>query len=198
MRFGTKCDGISTQSIILVSSQVLVRPAAAPTPAPDRASPHLAPCTPWGASVPLRCSIATPISTSIGISVAITAIAVASIGVAIASTVAAISPAVTPPAAAATTETSSAVVLRRHLLDVDLVAVDGGSALLDHLLGSLLPVEGDEAEVLWFIILALVNRSHHLCHWSVLKGKIFLKYLKQMNISVNFCETYIVEKNTRL
>merc|ERR1719397_2086373 len=57
-----------------------------------------------------------------------------------------------------------------------LVAVDGGGALLDHLLRSLLPVEGDEAEVLWFIILALVNRPHHLCHWPVL-SKVILDIL---------------------
>merc|ERR1719458_1159054 len=118
-------------------------------------------------------------STSIRIPIAaIASVAVASIGVTIPSAVAAISTTIAASAATATTETSSAVVLGGHLLDVDLVAVDGGRALLDHLLGGLLSVEGDEAEILWFIIFALVNRPDHFSNWPEL-SEIILDVLNR-------------------
>ena len=62
----------------------------------------------------------------------------------------------------ASTSSPAASILGSHLLDGERDAVDGGGPLLDQLLGGLLPVEGDESEVLGFIVLALVHRSHHL------------------------------------
>merc|ERR1719330_2288908 len=67
--------------------------------------------------------------------------------------------------AAATSATSPAsLVLGRDLLDGEGVAIDGGLPLLHQLLGRLLPLECDEGEVLWLVVLALVHRPHHLGH----------------------------------
>ena len=60
------------------------------------------------------------------------------------------------------TSSPAASILGSHLLDGEGDTVDGGGALLDQLLGSLLPVEGDESKVLGFIVLALVHWPHHL------------------------------------
>ena len=57
----------------------------------------------------------------------------------------------------------------RHLLDVYLVAVDGGGPLLHHRLRRLLPLERDETEVLRLVVLALVDRPHDL-EWEVREG----------------------------
>ena len=58
------------------------------------------------------------------------------------------------------------MILGCDLLDGERVTIDSGAALLHQLLGGLLALEGDEGEVLWFIVLALVHGSHHLGHGS--------------------------------
>ena len=62
----------------------------------------------------------------------------------------------------ASTASPATSILGSDLLDGEGDTVDGRGALLDQLLGSLLPVEGDERKVLGFIVLALVHRPHHL------------------------------------
>jgi len=48
------------------------------------------------------------------------------------------------------------------------VTIDGGGSLLHHLLSRLFSLKSNKTKVLWFVILALVNRPHHLCHRSEL------------------------------
>merc|ERR1712183_211009 len=135
---------------------------SAPTPSPSPAtastsSSHFA-SSPWAPSSSSHTSV-TPIahgSRSITSVCVITSIA--SIVHAVCA-VASISPA---SSTVASTSSPAASVLGSHLLDGEGDSIDGGGTLLDQLLGSLLPVEGDESKVLGFIVLALVHRSHHL------------------------------------
>ena len=48
------------------------------------------------------------------------------------------------------------------MLHLHFVTIDRAASFLNQLLGDPLPLEGDEAEVLWFIVLALVDGSDHL------------------------------------
>ena len=48
------------------------------------------------------------------------------------------------------------------------MTVDSAASFLNQLLGDPLPLEGDKAEVLWFIVLALVDGSDDLADGAVL------------------------------
>ena len=145
----------------------LVGPAPAPSSPPASssasASSHLAAGSSGAAplaSIAHASSIASIPHLS-AIPIAIISISSITVGVHAITTIAPVA----SSAAAATSATSPAsLVLGRDLLDGEGVAIDGGLALLHQLLGRLLPLECDEGEVLWLVVLALVHRPHHLGH----------------------------------